>query len=65
MLLTAAASWVVLQRLPGQVLEEQRSELIRTLNDASDLTVAVRIGAAPLVRVKDGARLLVEIPAKV
>ena len=58
MLLTAA-SWV-LQRLPGQVLEEQRSELIRTLNDASDLTVEVRIGAAPVVRVKDGARLLVE-----
>ena len=55
-----AASWV---RLPGQVLEEQRSELIRTLNDASDLTIEVRIGAAPVVRVKDGARLLSR-PAK-
>jgi hypothetical protein len=59
--LLTAASWV-LQRLPGQVVEEQRGALIRTLNEARDLTVEVRIGAAPRVRVRDGARLLVEFP---
>jgi hypothetical protein len=57
-----AASWL-LQRLPGQVLQDQRAELIRTLSEASDLTVEVRCSGAPLVRVRDGARLLVEIPA--
>ena len=54
----------MLQRLPGLVVEHRRAELIRMLNDARDLTVEVRIGAAPVVRVRDGARLLVEIPAK-
>ena len=36
---------------------------MRTLAEARDLTVEVRTGAAAVVRVKDGARLLVEIPA--
>ena len=58
MLLTAASWGSAAPARSG--LEEQRSELIRTLNDASDLTVEVRIGAAPVVRVKDAARLLVE-----
>ena len=62
--LLTAASWV-LQRLPGLVAEHRRGELIRMLREARDLTVEVRIGAAPVVRVRDGARLLVEIPAKV
>ena len=61
--LLTAASWV-LQRLPGLVVEHRRGELIRSLNDASDLTVEVRIGAAPVVRVRDGQRLLVEFPAR-
>lgn len=60
--LMTAASWV-LQRLPGQVVEDQRRELIRTLADARDLVVEVAIGPAPTVRVRDGGRLLVEIPA--
>ena len=54
----------MLQRLPGLVVEHQRAEAIRMLSEARDLTVEVRIGAAPVVRVRDGARLLVEIPAK-
>ena len=61
--LLTAASWV-LQRLPGLVAEHRRGELIRMLREAHDLTVEIRIGAAPVVRVRDGARLLVEIPAK-
>ena len=62
--LLTAASWV-LQRLPGLVAEHRRGELIRMLREARDLTVEIRIGAAPVVvRVRDGARLLVEIPAK-
>ena len=61
--LLTAASWV-LQRLPGLVAEHRRAELIRMLREARDLTVEVRISAAPVVRVRDGARLLVEIPAK-
>ena len=56
--LLTAASWV-LQRLPGLVVEHQRGELIRMLREARDLTVEIRIGAAPVVRVRDGARLLV------
>ena len=58
-----AASWV-LQRLPGEVVEHQRGDLIQTLAKAGDLTVEIRIGSPALVRIKDGARLLVEIPAK-
>jgi hypothetical protein len=62
--LLTASSWV-LQRLPGQVIEEQRAELIRTLGQSRHLTVEVECLPTPLVRIKDGARLLVEIPAKV
>jgi hypothetical protein len=62
--LLTAASWV-LQRLPGQVVEEQRAEVIRSLSEARDLVVEVAVGPTPRVRIKDGARLLVEIPAKV
>jgi hypothetical protein len=36
--LLTAAGWV-LQRLPGQVVEEQRGELIRTLGSARNLVV--------------------------
>ena len=35
------------------------------LGAAAPARVEIRIGAAPVVRVRDGARLLVEIPAKV
>ncbi len=58
-MLTASA-WVI-QRLPGQVVESQRAELIRTLAEARNLTVEVGITPAVAVRVKDGQRLLVEI----
>jgi hypothetical protein len=60
--LLTAAGWV-LQRLPGQVLEEQRAELIRTLGQARNLVVEVRCSPGAAVRVRDGQRLLVEIPA--
>jgi hypothetical protein len=56
------ASWI-LQRLPGQVPEEQRADLVRTLHQSQDLTVVVQCGRTPAVRVYDGQRLLVEIPA--
>jgi hypothetical protein len=58
-----AASWV-LQRLPGQVVEGQRGELIRTLSQARNLVVEVHCAPAALVRVRDGQRVLVEIPAE-
>jgi hypothetical protein len=60
--LLTAAGWV-LQRLPGQVLEEQRAELIRTLGQARNLVVEVQCSPGAAVRVRDGQRLLVEIPA--
>jgi len=58
-----AASWV-LQRLPGQVVEGQRDELIRTLSRARNLVVEVHCAPAALVRVRDGQRVLVEIPPR-
>jgi hypothetical protein len=61
-ILYTAAGWVV-QRLPGQVLEEQRAELIRTLGQARNLVVEVQCSPVAAVRVRDGQRLLVEIPA--
>jgi hypothetical protein len=61
--LLTAASWVI-QRLPNQVLEHQRGELVKTLAASQNLTVAVQCGPASAVRVYDGARLLVEIPAR-
>lgn len=61
--MVTTSSWLLAQ-LPDRVVQDRRGELIRALSDASDLTVEVRIGAAPVVRVRDGARLLVEIPAK-
>jgi hypothetical protein len=60
--LLTAASWV-LQRLPGQVLEGQRAELVRTLAEAQNLVVEVEVSPAAVVRVR-GTRLLVEIPAR-
>ena len=61
--LLTAASWV-LQRLPGLVVEHQRGEVICSLSQARDLVVEVAVGPVPKVRIRDGARLLVEIPAK-
>ena len=61
--LLTAASWI-LQRLPGLVIEEQRGEAIRSLSEARDLVVEVVVRPVPKVRVRDGARLLVEIPAR-
>jgi hypothetical protein len=60
--LLTAAGWVI-QRLPGQVLEDQRGELIRTLGQARNLVVEVQCSPVAAVRVRDGQRLLVEIPA--
>jgi hypothetical protein len=45
------------------LLEEQRGELIQTLGQARNLIVEVECSPAPLVRVPDGQRLLIEIPA--
>jgi hypothetical protein len=50
--------------LPGLVLETQRAELIRTLHQSQDLSVVVRCGPAPAIRIYDGEKLLVTIPAK-
>jgi hypothetical protein len=55
------ASWV-LQRLPGQVVEQQRSALVQALRDARELVVEVRC-SPPAVRVRDAGKVLVEIPA--
>jgi endonuclease YncB( thermonuclease family) len=60
--LLTAASWV-LQRLLGQVVDGQRGELIRTVSQARHLVVEVHCSPAALVRVRDGQRVLVEIPA--
>jgi hypothetical protein len=60
--LLTAASWVI-QRLPGQVVERQRAELVRTLGEARNLTVEVGITPQVMVRIRDGQRLLVEIPS--
>ena len=56
--LLTAASWV-LQRLPGQVLEEQRGELIRTLNEARDVTVEIRIASPTPSRLRTAVRRIV------
>lgn len=61
--LLTAANWV-LQRLPGLVVEHQRADAVRLLGEARDLVVEIRIASpAPMVRIRDGQRLLVEIPA--
>jgi hypothetical protein len=57
------ASWII-QRLPDRVVERQRSALIRALAEARDLVVEVAVGSKPTLRIRDGAKLLVEIPAK-
>jgi hypothetical protein len=48
--------------LPGQVLNDQRGELVRTLDQARNLVVEVQCSPVAAVRVRDGQRLLVEIP---
>jgi hypothetical protein len=45
-----AAAWVP-QRLPGQVVERYRGELIRTLHQSKDLIVMVQCGPAPSARI--------------
>jgi hypothetical protein len=59
--LLTAAGWV-LQRLPGQVVENQRGELIGTLGAARNLVVEVQCSPTAVVRVRDGQRLLIEMP---
>jgi hypothetical protein len=60
--LLTAASWII-QRLPGEVVEEQRAELIRTLAEAGDgLVVEVHCGPA-VILIRDGDRALCKIPA--
>ena len=61
--LLTAASWC-LQRLPGQVVEHQRADVIRALAESKELMVVVVCGPAPAIRIYDGERLLVTIPAK-
>ena len=60
MLLTAA-SWL-LQRLPGQVVAEQRPALIEALGRARNLVVEIHTGPA-VILVRDGDRALLKIPA--
>ena len=60
--LLTAASWC-LQRLPAEVVEEQRAELIRTLGQARDLVVEVHCRVATVL-VRDGDMALVKIPAQ-
>jgi hypothetical protein len=57
------ASWL-LGQLPDRVEQRQRGDLVRALSQSQDLAVMVRCGRAPAIRIYDGARLLVEIPAK-
>jgi hypothetical protein len=54
-----AASWVI-GRLPGQVVDEQRAELIRMLAKAGDLVVEVHCRSAVML-VRDGDRALLKI----
>ena len=49
--LLTASSWL-LSQLPDRVVQDRRGELVRMLAEARDLTVEVRIGAAPVVRVR-------------
>jgi hypothetical protein len=56
------AGWI-LQRLPGQVLEEQRAELIKALASANDLVVEVHCRPA-VVLIRDGDRALVRMPSR-
>jgi hypothetical protein len=56
-------AWL-LSQLPHRVRQAQRAELVRTLAQATSLTVEVAVGPEPAVRIKDGTRLLVEIPAR-
>ncbi len=60
--LLTASSWLLAQ-LPDRVVQDRRGELVRTLAEARELVVEVAVGPAPVVRVRNGARLLVEIPA--
>ena len=60
--LLTCATWV-LQQLPGQVVEEQRDELVKTLAGADDLVVEVHVRRPAVILVRDGARALVKIPA--
>ncbi|HUL05112.1 MAG TPA: hypothetical protein VLV76_02195 [Candidatus Acidoferrum sp.] len=62
MVLLTAASWV-LAALPGQVVEEQRGNLIQTLAAARDLVVEVHTRPA-IILIRDGDRALVRLPAK-
>jgi hypothetical protein len=59
--LLTGTSWL-LARLPGMVVKRQRAELIRTSHQSRNL-IEVEVSPAAVVRVRDGARLLVEIPA--
>jgi len=55
-------SWL-LAALPGAVIPRQRQALIDTLQGARNLVVEIECSPAVLVRVRDGRRVLVEIPA--
>ena len=59
--LLTAASWV-LQRLPGQVVEDQRPALVEALGHARDLVVEVHTRPS-VVLIRDGDRALLKIPA--
>jgi hypothetical protein len=59
--LLTAASWVLV-RLPGQVVETQRGELVKTLAEARDLVVEVHTKPA-VILIRDGERALIKIPA--
>ena len=58
--LVTAVSWL-LQRLPGQVVAEQRPDLVKTLA-ARNLVVEVHCRPS-IILVRDDDRALVKIPA--
>lgn len=60
--LIVCTSWI-LQRLPGLVLDHQRSDVIETLSTAQ--TIVVEITPSVGVRILSGDRLLLDIPSEI
>ena len=61
--LLTAANWMV-QRLPGQVVEHQRTDVIKTLAAARELVIEVHLGRPPAILIRVGSRALVKILAR-
>jgi hypothetical protein len=59
--LLTTSTWL-LQSLPGRVVEHQRGAVIQAMAEARDLVVEIAVGRA--IRVRNGVRVLVEIPVR-